>query len=50
MRRAGVMVAGVLGSMMLPVTGGAQLSMDPAQWYINNQIYSTRVFNSTIGT
>jgi hypothetical protein len=24
--------------------------MDPAQWYINNQIYSTRVFNSTIGT
>lgn len=28
----------------------AQVMSNPGQWYINNQIYSTRVFNSTVGT
>jgi hypothetical protein len=28
----------------------AQMMSNPAQWYINNQIYSTRVFNSAVGT
>jgi hypothetical protein len=28
----------------------AQIMSNPGQWYINNQIYSTRVFNSTVGT
>lgn len=41
---------GLLIAVSAPVSARAQLSMDPAQWYINNQIYSTRVFNSTIGT
>jgi hypothetical protein len=26
----------------------AQIMSDPAQWYINNQIYSTRVFNGVV--
>lgn len=32
------------------VTTDAQIMSNPAQWYINNQIYSMRVFNSTVGT
>ena len=28
----------------------AQIMSNPGQWYINNQIYSTRVFNATVGT
>ena len=31
-------------------SGAAQGMSNPAQWYINNSIYSTRVFNSTVGT
>ena len=39
-----------LGLSSAPARGSAQLLSNPAQWYINNQIYSTRVFNGTIAT
>jgi hypothetical protein len=30
------------------VDASAQIMSNPAQWYINNQIYSTRVFNGVV--
>lgn len=32
----------------LPSLAVAQIMSNPAQWYINNQIYSTRVFNGAV--
>jgi hypothetical protein len=32
----------------LAVSTAAQIMSNPAQWYINNQIYSTRVFNGVV--
>ena len=32
------------------VGASAQMMSNPGQWYINNQLYSTRVFNSAVGT
>lgn len=37
-------------TIALASPAGAQMMSNPGQWYINNQIYSTRVFNSTVGT
>lgn len=40
---------GVFLVFALSVIGAnAQIMSNPSQWYINNQIYSTRVFNSTV--
>lgn len=34
--------------LLVPRTGSAQMMSNPAQWYINNGIYSSRVFNSAV--
>ena len=39
-------LAGLL--LWLPLGAAAQGMQSPAQWYINQQIYSTRVFNGVI--
>lgn len=39
-----------LATLTLASSGAAQMMSNPAQWYINNSIYSSRVFNSTVGT
>jgi hypothetical protein len=40
---------GLLFSLLLTVIPvSAQIMSNPAQWYINNQIYSTRVFNGVV--
>jgi hypothetical protein len=39
-----------LATLAFATSGAAQGMSNPAQWYINNSIYSTRVFNSTVGT
>lgn len=36
----------LLGFSVIPAA--AQIMSNPAQWYINNQIYSTRVFNGVV--
>ncbi len=36
----------ILSFLVIPAT--AQIMSNPAQWYINNQIYSTRVFNGVV--
>ena len=36
----------LLGFLVIPAA--AQIMSNPAQWYINNQIYSTRVFNGVV--
>lgn len=33
---------------LLVIPAAAQIMSNPAQWYINNQIYSTRVFNGVV--
>jgi hypothetical protein len=38
----------VFASLAGAARGSAQIMSNPAQWYINNQIYSSRVFNSTV--
>ncbi|MCC6243532.1 MAG: hypothetical protein IT353_11875 [Gemmatimonadaceae bacterium] len=37
-----------LTSVLLAPSTGAQIMSNPGQWYINNQIYSTRVFNGVV--
>lgn len=39
-----------LATLTFVTSGAAQLMSNPAQWYVNNSIYSSRVFNSTVGT
>ncbi len=39
----------ILFTFLFGIIGAkAQIMSNPSQWYINNQIYSTRVFNSTV--
>ena len=49
MRMKAVTLAVALASLATGTDTGAQIMSDPAQWYINNQIYSTRVFNGVVG-
>lgn len=50
-RRAALRRSTLLPAMLLlamPAVAAAQGMQSPAQWYINNQVYSTRVFNGVI--
>ncbi|MCC7054554.1 MAG: hypothetical protein IT355_14890 [Gemmatimonadaceae bacterium] len=38
----------ILGCLAATVPAGGQIMSNPGQWYINNQIYSTRVFNGVV--
>lgn len=51
MSRAGVLRAAALAAGVAAAgSATAQVMSNPGQWYINNQLYSTRVFNATLGT
>jgi hypothetical protein len=47
--RRNVALAAALAATTLAVpTARAQIMSNPAQWYVNNQMYSTRVFNGVV--
>ncbi|HEY8561496.1 MAG TPA: DUF6683 family protein [Pyrinomonadaceae bacterium] len=43
-----IIFGAVFASCFFTVSTAAQIMSNPGQWYINNQIYSTRVFNGVV--
>jgi hypothetical protein len=43
-----ILPGGLLALLFSVTPAAAQIMTNPAQWYINNQIYSTRVFNGVV--